>query len=694
MTELVTMDKASDVAFLMLNAPPSNILTPELRAAFIAKFTASVSDDAVKKIMIAGQGRSFSTGLDLRELDNPKAPTMRELTTAMEECAKPVCVALHGTIAGAAASLALAAHYRICSPSLNIGFPDLSTALIPTGGATQRLPRLVGADASLDMFLNGRFVNADQALELGLVDEIHEVLDAQAAIEFAHSRTDVVPVGPQRKKLQNGQDFMVFVNVWRDQVRKKHAGVQAPEAIIECVEAALLLPFEAGLDLEDEHFENCRSSRESFGLRHAFIAEHATRSAKVAPKREERAKIGLAGVGPHTLHLAENCLRAGLPVVFYESDPIGIATILEKLADAEAEEKPVFSGKYRDKVLRDLNVTGNVEDLKEANLVVETQSDESPDKLDFLKRLASRISDDALLLSQTNYLEPRVLCEASGLAERTLACNLRPLISGNSILEFAMGPKAPQELASQLAPLEAALNRKRLEVGATAGFVSNRLLARLHVVCDQMLALGATPAGVDSACRNIGFSRGPFEFFDQIGLRALFHLRRQLAFSGISPTGDAILKSLCREGFGGKTAGQGYHAYLDPKGLPKANRTGLELMREIRMEHRLATQKIEAQDITDRILAAFVVESAELLGKHDVLTDKKIDLISIKTLGYPRVRGGPLFEADMMTPFTVAQKIKTWMAEGDPTWSVPAYLDRIAKERSRFSVGLPLAQTA
>jgi len=264
------------VALVTLAFPPANALTPEVRRALVETLDRLAADTGVGAAVLLAEGQIFSSGPDIREGGTDgDGPTLAEVCARMEAMRIPVVAALQGLALGGGAELALAAHYRLAAPEVRLGFPEITLGLVPGAGATQRLPRTVGAGAALGLLLSGRPMDAETALRSGLLDGVVTGHLATGAHSYAAALIaegqGPRPLSEDRSRLVDGQGYLEAVA----RARTTAAGTPGPAAarIVDGVEAALLLPFEAGLAFEAAARAQCRTSPEAVALAHLFLAE-------------------------------------------------------------------------------------------------------------------------------------------------------------------------------------------------------------------------------------------------------------------------------------------------------------------------------------------------------------------------------------------------------------------------------------
>jgi 3-hydroxyacyl-CoA dehydrogenase len=308
-SEGLTVELQNQVLILKLANPPSNALTAHLRAALVRAITGRPADCVA--IVLAAEGPGFSSHLPLDP--DPEKPTLAVLCQTVAECEAPVVAVLHGLVMGPGAELALAAHARLAASDLRLAFPEIVLGLSPGGGSTQRLPRLIGPDPALRLLLSGRAIAASEALSQGLVDGVSEVSPLPAAVRLA-----VAMAAGKRLTRRSAQ-----TGAWQDAVaeaRRAQAGrMIAGQRIVDCVEAAYLLPAENGLAFETVVREDLEQTAEAAALRAAARAERMAVTLPAAVARSQAVtveRIGLSGTAPALAQLAIAALDRGLAVTW------------------------------------------------------------------------------------------------------------------------------------------------------------------------------------------------------------------------------------------------------------------------------------------------------------------------------------------------------------------------------------------
>lgn len=342
MTDAVRVERRGAVLLLILAHRPLNTLSHQLRATVSAALRA-VADSDIQAVVICSDLAAFSAGLDLAEFDKPAAaPGLSALCTQIEDFPKPVIVALNGSTLGPGLELALAAHGRVASPAAQLGLPEIGFGLVPGAGATQRLPRLVGAAAALKLMLEPAPISAAQALTIGLVDLVVEGDLRAQACAFAERMAEALQGGgplktsDRRDGLRDGKAFHAAIVA----ARARYAGtpLPAPVRLIDCVEAAQLLPLQQGLAFEDAAYDALLKTPAAQGLRHAFFAE---RRAVLPPApladfgAAKLTDVAVWGAAEPAAELVAQALAAGLRVSLFDPSRDALVGALQKIASRQ-----------------------------------------------------------------------------------------------------------------------------------------------------------------------------------------------------------------------------------------------------------------------------------------------------------------------------------------------------------------------
>ncbi|MDP3960057.1 MAG: enoyl-CoA hydratase-related protein [Pseudorhodobacter sp.] len=477
--EVVHQQRDGAVLGLIIDNPPVNALSHAVRTGLTAGIDRAEADPGIAAVVIRALGRTFSAGADLAEFGKPTlAPALPEVCNRVEACPKPVVAMLHGAVLGGGLALALAAHLRLAALKARLGFPEVGLGLLPGAGGTQRVARLIGAEAALRLMLTGRAIPTAEALALGLLDRV--VAQDIEAVALAMAQTAAlagapVPTRARRDGMRDPVAYQAAVRAARADLRDNR--LLAPGRIIDCVEAAQLLPFDQGLDFEAAALSDLTASPAAAALRHAFFAERRLArmpEARVAPRALQR--LGVMGADADQ-GLVLLLLQAGYPVVLVDADRPALVAALEQIAahQEQAVQAGTLSPTTRDADWARLTPALEVAALAEVDLVLTADASA-------LAGLVEATRPGAVLV----LLEPG---EAVPGARAGDMLGLQMAPPGGRLAEVAVWQAtAPDAVATVLALLH------RLGLGALrvqgAGGVGARLLAAGRAAAAHLAAVG------------------------------------------------------------------------------------------------------------------------------------------------------------------------------------------------------------
>src|SRR5688500_1700584 len=332
MPNLVNSATHNDIAVITIDNPPVNALSQEVADGIDAAVARAQADPAVRGLVIAGAGRTFVAGADIKGLEELAwgtgrgAPDMHDIFERLEDGAKPVVMALHGTALGGGLELAMAGHYRVAAADALMGQPEVNLGIIPGAEGTQRLPRLVGVEKAIEMCVTGKPIKAPEALQIGLVDRIIDGDLVSGAVQFAREAADRRGANPRTSertdKLPSLDALPAMVAAGKELAKKTRRNLEAPRAVIDAIEAAVTLPFDEGCVRERGIFADCAKSEQCKALIHVFFAERGaskvpglSKDAAVAPINT----VAIVGAGTMGGGIAMACANAGINVVISDT---------------------------------------------------------------------------------------------------------------------------------------------------------------------------------------------------------------------------------------------------------------------------------------------------------------------------------------------------------------------------------------
>ncbi len=679
----VKWERRSDVLVVRIDNPPVNALGAAVRRGLIAAMEAAEADPAVAAVLIAGAGRNFIGGADIREFGQPaQPPSLPEVCRRIEGCGKPVVAAIHGAALGGGLEIALAAHYRLASNAAKLGLPEVQLGLMPGSGGTQRAPRLVGMKAALDLMLSGRHAGAKEALALGLVDRVIEGDDVLAE-GVAYASELAVAKAPVRRTRDAGAladraAQQAAIDAARADTAKKSRSLFSPLKIVEAAEAALRMPFEDGMALERKLFLECIASPQRAGLVHAFFAEREvlkapeTRAARPRPIEA----CGIVGGGTMGAGIAVAMLDAGLPVTMIERDEPSLArgrAHVEKVYDGLIR-KGRMTAEAKAAVMARFSGSTAYDALSQADLVVEAVFEDMAVKKAVFAELDRVCKPGAVLATNTSYLDIDEIAASISRPADVLGLHFFSPANIMKLLEIVVPAKVSADVVATGFELAKKLKKVPVRAGVCDGFIGNRILAVYRQAADHMMEDGASPYQIDQAVRDFGYPMGPFQVSDLAGGDIGWATRKRKATTR-DPAARyvQIADRICERGWFGQKTGRGYYLY------PEGARTGTpdaDVLAIIDAERERAGTTPRAfgdDEIMRRYLAAMVNEGANVVHQGIALRPLDVDVTFLYGYGFPRHRGGPMKYADTVGLAKVLADIREF-AKDDPVFWKPSPL--------------------
>jgi 3-hydroxyacyl-CoA dehydrogenase len=647
-TSVVDLNMDGDVAVITVNSPPVNALSADVRDGLDGAFKAIAGNAALKAAVLVCAGRTFIAGADISEFGKPpKGASLHAVQDAMEGAAVPVIAAIHGTALGGGLEVALCAHYRVSDAKAKFGLPEVKLGLLPGAGGTQRLPRIVGAAKALQMVTSGAQMGAKEALAAGLVDNIVDGDLTQGAIAFARK---VVAEGRPLKKVRDdvsklGGDAASLAPMFAD-FRKANArafkGFEAPEANIKCIEAAVALPFEEGLKVERSEFMKLMSGLQATAQRYVFFAERQAAKIDGLPADVQPLpvkSVGIIGAGTMGGGIAMNFLSVGIPVTIVETKQEaldrGVAVIRKNYENSA--KKGRFSMEEVEARMGRLTPTLALEDLKDADLVIEAVFENMAIKKDIFGKLDSICKPGAVLASNTSYLNVDEIAAATKRPESVLGMHFFSPANVMRLLEVVNGAKTDKQVLATAMAVGKQIGKIGVVSGVCHGFIGNRMLGARQLQANKLILEGARPADVDRVLTDFGFPMGPFQMSDLAGL--------DIGWSADTSKGETVRDRLCEAGLRGQKNGKGFYDY-DAERNRTPSPVAEQIILDYAAEKGINRREISDEEILERCLYPMVNEGAKILDEGMAQRASDIDIVWINGYGWPVYRGGPMFWAE------------------------------------------------
>ena len=686
------------VRLVEMNSPPVNALGAGLRVPLVEAVNAAAADDSVDALLLSSGLKTWCAGADIKEFGLPRMPapeaSLTAICDALEACPKPVTAVISGVAYGGGLELALACDYRAVSPRARFSFPEVHIGLLPGAGGTQRTPRLIGVEAALRMCLEGKPAGAAEALESGLAD--HELEGDPIEAVFAWA-ADLLDKGGVLRKISSepgklprpgeADEAFAAARAW---IARKMRGRHSPELIVQCVEQAVACrdDFRAGLAEERSRFERCLKDPQSRALSHVFFAERAAAKRGGAASGQPVRQAAVVGCGTMGGGIAMNFAIAGVPVTVLETDEgaleRGLGVVRRNFERSEKSGRLPPGGAGRCMAL--ITPTTEYADLAVADFAVEAVYENLDLKKRIFARLDETLGDEAVIASNTSYLDIDRMAEATGRPEQVLGMHFFSPANIMRLVEVIEGRQSSAETVARAFSLASRMKKIPVWSANSHGFIGNRMLTGYMQEAHELLFEGTPAEQVDAALRDFGLPMGPFQMADLVGLD-LGWRARELAGKPVDERkpGERLGDALCeRERFGQKN-GRGIYNYSPGSRVPEPEPAVAALIAELAGElgYRRGPPAVQ-EEIVKRCMYPLVNIGAALLEEGVARAASDIDIVYVYGYGFPAWRGGPMHFAERQGLAAVLEDIRAFHARFGERWAPAGRLVAQAAAGSGF----------
>ena len=660
MSSSVSVANENGVAVVTIDNPPVNALSFHVRKPLHEALVALRDDSAARAIIIACAGRTFVAGADITEFGKPvEQPELRAIIALLETFPKPTVAAIHGTALGGGLELALGCHFRVADRSARLGLPEVKLGLLPGGGGTVRLPRLVGAAKALGMIVSGTPISAGEAKAAGLADAVFDGDLLAQAVRFASEMADrggpFVPVRDRNDRLA-GTDLAAF-DAQAAELARKARGLEAPLTCAEAVRNAITLPFDEALAAERQLFLKLVSGDQSQAQRHLFFAERE--AAKIPGKDLQKRRIdrvGVIGAGTMGGGIAMAFANGGLPVTLLETSEEalrrGLATIEKNYTVSVSRGS--LTDEARQQRLGLFKGSTDYADLADCDLIIEAVFEDMAVKREVFGKLDAIARPGAILATNTSYLDVDAIAASTSRPGDVLGMHFFSPAIVMKLLEIVRAEKTAPEVLATITDLARRIGKVAVVVGVCHGFVGNRMLSARGAENEALLLEGAAPGQVDKAFTGFGWPMGPFQMGDLAGLDIGWRNRKARGQTAV------IADTLCEQGHFGQKTGRGWYRYENGSREPIADSEVEALIRAKAAELGIAPRAIGADEIIERTLYPLVNEGAKILAEGIAARASDIDVVWVNGYGFPIGKGGPMFWAGLEGAGTIVERLEYW----------------------------------
>jgi 3-hydroxyacyl-CoA dehydrogenase len=688
------------VAVITMANPPVNGLGLATRQGIVDGLGRANADAAVTSIVITGAGGAFSGGADIKEFGTDKSlqePNLLSVIAAIENSAKPVVAAMHSVAMGGGLELALGCHYRIAAPGCSIALPEVKLGLIPGAGGTQRLPRVIGVEAALNLIVSGEPVKSEM---IGAVpgQKLFDKMAASAeslaaeALAFAQSVADTRPLPLVRNSPCKHPEGDAYFQFARNMVKGMAKNFPAPAKCVDAVEAATKKKFAEGMLVEREIFINLMWTPESRALRHLFMAERAASKipdvASDTPKRDIKL-VGVIGAGTMGGGISMNFLNAGIPVKILEMKQEaldrGVATI-KKNYEAQVKKGKLKQDKY-DQRMALLSTTLSYDDLKDCDLIIEAVFEEMGVKEAVFKQLDAVAKPGAILASNTSTLDVDKIAAFTKRPQDVVGMHFFSPANVMKLLEVVRGKETAKDVLATVMAIGKKIKKTSVVSGVCDGFIGNRMIEQYSRQAGFLLDEGCTPQQVDKAVEKFGFAMGPFRMGDLAGNDIGWAIRKRRAVERADMKYSRTADKLCELGRFGQKTSAGWYDYQAGKRDAIPSDLVNKMIEDHRKELGITPRKISDEEIVQRLVFALVNEGAHILEDGIASKSGDIDMVYLTGYGFPIHRGGPMHYASEVGLFNVVQAMDRFAKnplDDAAFWKPAPLLAKLAAEGKAF----------
>ena len=706
MSTLVTSTVQDGIAVITIDNPPVNALSQEVADGIDAAVARAQADAAVRGIVIAGAGRTFVAGADIKGLEElawgtgPGAPDMHDSFKRMEAGSKPVVMALHGTVLGGGLELAMAGHYRVAVPGAQMGQPEVNLGIIPGAEGTQRLTRLVGVEKAIEMCVTGKPIKAPEALAVGLVDRIIDG-DGESgrmdlisgAVQFAREaagRGGAHPRTSERTdRLPSLDALPAMVAAGKELAQKTRRNLEAPRAVVDAIAAAVTLPFDEGCIRERGIFADCAKSEQCKALIHVFFAERGASKVPGLPKDAPVAPVNtvaIIGAGTMGGGIAMACANAGINVVISDTGNEQLDAGLARIrANYETSMKRGrFTPEDVQQRLGRIRTEAGYGGVETADLVIEAVFEKMSLKKEIFQTLDARAKPEAILATNTSTLDIDQIAAVTRRPDKVVGLHFFSPANVMRLLEIVRGSATSSSTLASALAIAKRLGKVGVVASNAPGFIGNRMMFPYMYEAQFLVEDGATPEQVDRALTDFGMAMGIFAVDDMAGVDIAWRVRQELnQFSEPGARKPLVADRLCEMGrFGQKTGGGWYRYGADRKPLPDPD--VLALIEETTTAAGITRRSFTSEEIIERTIYALINEGARVLEEGVALRAADIDTVYVSGYGFPAYRGGPMFYADRVGLAQIHDRVAALHREHGQRWAPAPLLARLAREGSSF----------
>ena len=677
---IVQVEQQGEIAVITVNNPPVNTITAAVRAGLDQALRTLSTLTGVRAVLLRCEGSTFFSGADIGEFNGPpREAEYREIFGRLEALSVPVVAAMHGTVLGGGLEITLACHYRVAAPGTRFGLPEVTLGIIPGGGGTQRMPRLIGIEKTLELVLGARPIDAAQALALGFLDQVIEGDLTSGALAYVRQLL-ATGAGPRRTSERSVKPASAEVLAkFTDLAGKQYPNRVAPLTAIEAISAAATLPFSAGLLLEDKLVNGAKLTPESRGSVHVFFAERETRKLVGLPEGQALPirSAGIIGAGTMGGGIAMCFANAGIPVTLVDTGAEalqrGLGVIDKNYQSMVARGRLKLEEKERRMAL--ITTSLDYKALAEADIVIEAVYENMELKKKIFSSLDKVAKAGAVLASNTSTLDVTEIARATSRPADVIGTHFFSPANVMPLLELVRTDLTGPTAIRTAMDLAKTIRKTPVLARVCYGFVGNRMMEGYAREAERIVLEGATPRQVDSVLEHWGMAMGILAVFDMAGVDVGVNVHK--ANADRYPPDPSYYQAdfaLAEAGRLGQKNGKGYYRYVPGDRTRHDDPEAIALLRA-RAELLGVPQRTHSdQEILTRCLYPLLNEGFRILEERVVQRSSDIDVVWTSGYGFPRYRGGPMFYAELIGLKTLLEGLRHYGREFGPMHWEPAPL--------------------
>jgi 3-hydroxyacyl-CoA dehydrogenase len=695
MAGTVTLTRRDDIVVITVDNPPVNTITAGVRADLNAALDEIARGANPRALLLRCAGKTFFSGADIGEFGGPpKESEYRALWARFENQPVPVVVAMHGTVLGGGLELALACHYRVAAADTRLGLPEVTLGIIPGAGGTQRLPRLIGVEKSLDLILAAKPVSAQQAHALGFIDAVIEGDLLEGALKYTQELL-ASGAGPRRtseRKVDPSTATEEILARMRARAEREYPNRVAGFTAVEAVQASVTLPLAEGLAFEEKLANRSKDTPESRGAIHMFFAERESRRVRDLPAGAAARAVRSAGiVGSGTMGggIAMCFANAGLPVVLVDADEAalqrGLATIARNYDSMVKRGRIDEAEKARRMAL--IQGTLDYQALSQADVVIEAVFENMDLKRRIFTAIDKAAKPGAVLASNTSTLDVAQIAQATSRPGDVIGMHFFSPANVMPLLEVVRTDSTSPDTIQTVMELSRPLRKTPVLARVCYGFIGNRMMEGYAREAERMLLEGATPRAIDSVLEKWGMAMGILAVFDMAGVDVGVNVHK--ANAERYPPDPSYYQAdfaLAEAGRFGQKNGKGYYRYEAGDRKRHDDPEAIAIIAQRAQKLGIKAEMHSEQEILERCLYPLINEAFRILEEGVAQRASDIDVVWCAGYGFPRYRGGPLFYAEEIGLATVLKGIESYRARFGPMhWEPAALLVELVRQNQTIA---------